>query len=94
MNIRFARLSNCRVNFDIDIKICNNRITRVGKSTFIGLTWRDQINNVNTDLSRISGVMYGASHVLGTTGLLLTLEYSLLLSVLVVHKSVQKHMWS
>ena len=64
-----------RINQDLDRQIHNDQITRVSKTKFLGvlidekLTWKDQINNVKTNLSRITGVMYRASHVLGTTGL-------------------------
>ena len=73
---------NRRINFDINVRILNNQIAGISKTKFLGilideiLTWNDQINNVNTHLSRISGAMYRASHVLGTTGFL-TLCYSL-----------------
>jgi len=62
-------------------------IYTVSKTKFLGvlidvtLTWKDQFNNVDTNLSRISGVMYTESHVLGITGLL-TICYSLFLPVL------------
>ena len=68
---------NRRINCDLDIQIhIHIQITRVSKIKFLGvlidekLTWKDQINNVKTNLSRITGVMYRASHVLGTTSLL------------------------
>ena len=73
-----------RINCHLDIHIHNDLITRVSKTTFLGilidkkLTWKDQINNVMTNLSRVARVVYRASHVLGTT-CLLTLSYSLFL---------------
>ena len=80
--------SNRRINCDLDIQIhIHIQITRVSKTKFLGvlsdekLTWKDQINNVKTNLSRITEVMYRASHVLGTTSLL-TLSYSLFLLIL------------
>ena len=35
------------------------------------MTRKDQMDNVNTNLFRISGVLYRASHTIGTIGLLL-----------------------
>ena len=67
---------NRRINCDLDIQIHDDQITRVSKTKFLGvlidekLTWKDKINNVKTNLSRITGVMYRASHVLRTTSLL------------------------
>ncbi|KAK2178419.1 hypothetical protein NP493_545g01103 [Ridgeia piscesae] len=60
---------NRRIYFDIDVRIRHNQITRVSKTKFIGvlldekLTWKDQINNADTKLSRINGVLYKASHI-------------------------------
>ena len=64
-----------KINCDVDIKINTNQITRVSKTTFLGirideqLNWNEQIHHVQTGLSRITGVMYRASHVLGTASL-------------------------
>ena len=75
---------NRRINCDLDIQIHNHQMSRVSKTKFLGvvthqkLTWKEQINNVKTNLSRITGVVYRASHALGTTSLL-TLYYSLFL---------------
>ena len=66
----------------------SNQITRVKKTTFLGimideqLNWKEQIHQVQTGLSRITGVMYRASHVLGTASLL-TLYHSLFLPIIV-----------
>ena len=71
----------------MNIQIHNDQITRVSKTKLLGvlidenLTWKDQINNVKTNLSRITGLMHRAIHVLGTTSLL-TLYYSLFLPIL------------
>ena len=54
----------------------SNQITRVNKTKCLGimideqLNWKEQIHQVQTGLSRITGVMYRASHVLGTASLL------------------------
>ena len=52
-----------KINCDVDIKINSNQITRVNKKTFLGimideqLNWKEQIHQVQTGLSRITGVM-------------------------------------
>ena len=85
--IIYMIFGNRRINCDMDIQIHNDQITRVSKTKLFGvwidekLTWKDQINNVKTNLSRLTGVMPRASHVLGTTSLL-TLYYSLFLPIL------------
>ena len=45
------------------------------------LNWKEQIHQVQTGLSRITGVMYRARHVLGTASLL-TLYHSLFLPIM------------
>ena len=76
-----------KINCDVDIKINNNQITRVNKTTFLGimideqLNWKEQIHQVQTGLSRITGVMYRARNVLGTESLL-TLYHSLFLHIM------------
>ena len=76
-----------KINCDVDIKINSNQITRVNKTKFLGimideqLNWKEQIHQVQTGLPRITGVMYRASHVLGTASLL-TLCHSLFHSYL------------
>ena len=53
-----------KINCDVDIKINNNQITRVNKIKFLGimideqLNWKEQIHQVQTGLSGITGVMY------------------------------------
>ena len=75
-----------KINCDVDIKINTNHITRVNKKKFLGimideqLNWKEQIHRVQTGLSRITGVMYRASHVSGTASLL-TLYHSLFLPI-------------
>ena len=77
-----------KINCDVDIKINNNQITRVNiMTTFLGimideqLNWKEQIHQVQTGLSRITGVMYRAINVLGTASLL-TLYHSLFLPIM------------
>ena len=76
-----------KINCDVDIKINSSQITRVNKTKFLGimideqLNWKEQIHQVQTGLSRITGVMYRASHVLGTASLL-TLYHSLFLPIM------------
>ena len=76
-----------KINCDVDKKINSNQITRVNKTKFLGimideqLNWKEQIHQVQTGLSRITGVMYRASHVLGTASLL-TLHHSLFLPIM------------
>ena len=76
-----------KINCDVDIKSNSNQITRVNKTKFLGimideqLNWKEQIHQVQTGLSRITGVMYRASHVLGTASLL-TLYHSLFLTIM------------
>ena len=79
---------NHRINYDLDIHIHNHQITRVSKSKFLGvlinkkLTWKDQINNVKTNLSRITGVMYKScsrNYKLAYRALLTVLTYTVLL---------------
>ena len=76
-----------KINCDVDIKINSNQITRVNKTKFLGimideqLNWKEQIHQVQTGLSRITGVMYRANHVLGTASLL-TLYHSLFLPIM------------
>ena len=80
-------LGKRKINCDVDIKINNNQIARVNKTTFLGimideqLNWKEQIHQVQTGLSRITGVMYRARNVLGTANLL-TLYHSLLLPIM------------
>ena len=76
-----------KINWDVDIKINSSQITRVNKTKFLGimiideqLNWKEQIHQVQTGLSRITGMMYRASHVLGTASLL-TLYHSLFLPI-------------
>ena len=45
------------------------------------LNWKEQIHQVQTGLSRITGVMYRARNVLGTASLL-TLYHSLFLPIM------------
>ena len=84
---------NRRINSDLDTQFHSgnpaincDQIIRVIKIKFRGvlinekLTWKDQINNVKTNMSRITRVMYRASHVLGTTSLP-ALYYSLFLPI-------------
>ena len=64
-----ASKTNCmifgkrKIHCDVDIQINNNHITRVNKTTFLGLmiyeqlNWKEQIHQVQTGLSRITGVM-------------------------------------
>ena len=72
---------------DVDVNINSNEITRGIKTQFLGimideqLNWKEQIHQVQTGLSRITGVMYRASHVLVTASLL-TLYHSLFLPVM------------
>ena len=74
-----------KINGGVDIKINSNQITRVNKTKCLGimiyeqLNWKEQLHQValHTGLSRKTGVMYRASHVLGTASLL-TLCQSLL----------------
>ena len=76
-----------KINCVVDITINSSQITRVSKTTFLGimideqLNWKEQIHQVQTGLSRITGVMYRASHVLGTASLL-TLYHSLFLPIM------------
>ena len=64
-----------KINCDVDIKINSSQITRVNKTKCLGimideqLNWKEQIHQVQTGLSRITGVMCRASHVLGTASL-------------------------
>ena len=75
-----------KINSDVDIKINNNQVTRVNKTTFLGimideqLNWKEQIHQVQTGLSTITGVMCRASHVLGNASLYIycTIHYSYL----------------
>ena len=65
-----------KINCDVDIQINNKQITRLNKTTFLGimideqLNWKGQIHQVQTGLSRITGVMYRARNVLRTASLL------------------------
>ena len=76
-----------KINCDVDIKINNNQITRVNKITFHGIMIDEQLNlieqihQVQTGLSRITGVMYRARNALGTPSLL-TLYHSLFLPIM------------
>ena len=76
-----------KINCDVDVKINSSQITRVNKTQFLGimideqLNWKEQIHQVQTGLSRITGVMYRANHVLGTASLL-TLYHSLFLPIM------------
>ena len=70
-----------KINCDVDIQINSNQITRVNKTTFLGINLKEQIHQVETGLSRITGVIYRTSHVLGTASLL-TLYHSLFLPIM------------
>ena len=76
-----------KIKCDVDIQINSNQITRVNKTTFLGimideqLNWKEQIHQVQRGLSRITGVMYRVSRVLGTASLL-TLYHSLFLPMM------------
>ena len=58
---------NFSINLDVIVRIHNKQISRVGKNTFFGvlidekLTWKDQINNVNINLSGISRTIYSTN---------------------------------
>ena len=62
-----------RINFDIDVRICNNQITRVSKIKSLEiddkLTWKDQINNVLLYISHffytycLTAVKFGEMYV-------------------------------
>ena len=65
-----------KINCHIDIQINNNKISSINKTTFHGimideqLKWTEQIHQVQTGMSRITGVMYRASNVSGTASFL------------------------
>ena len=78
---------NRKVHSDLDIKIHNDKITRVSETKFIGvwidekLNWKKHVECVKRNLSRVVGIIYSARHILGNETLL-TLYYSLFLPIL------------
>ena len=83
----YILFGNRKVHSDLDIKIYNNKITRVSETKFLGvwidekLNWKKHVECVKRNLSRVVGIIYRARHILGTETLL-TLYYSLFLPIL------------
>ena len=83
----YILFGNRKVHSDLDIKIHNNKITRVSETKFLGvwiaekLNWKKHVECVKRNLSRVVGIIYRARHILGTETLL-TLYYSLFLPIL------------
>ena len=83
----YILFGNRKVHSDLDIKIYNNKITRVSETKFLGvwidekLNWKKHVECVKRNMSRVVGIIYRARHILGTETLL-TLYYSLFLPIL------------
>ena len=73
---------------DLDIKIHNDKMSRVRETKFLGvwidekLNWKKKhVECVKRNLSRVVSILYRARHILGTENLL-TLYYSIFLPIL------------
>ena len=83
----YILFGNRKVYSDLDIKIHNDKITRVSETKFLGvwidekLNWKKHVECVKRNLSRVVSIIYRAGHILGTENLL-TLYYSLFLPIL------------
>ena len=79
----YILFGNRKVHSDLDIKIHNDKITRVSEIKFLGvwidekLNWKKHVECVKRNLSRVVGIIYRARHILGTEHLLTFILFTL-----------------